>query len=93
MLDKGDAESDHVVTRRLSKMDGAQAPDEPSWAERFFPKGIHPRHEKSMTAIRHSFAALATLLQAELPQNEYRRQVLSKLEVAAMLATKSFSHG
>ena len=59
----------------------------------FYPKGI-PEGAKSLCEdMRKNFADLAEQVVLHVPPGRYRAMVMSKLEEAAALTTKAYSHG
>lgn len=65
---------------------------EEDWANAFYSKKILPEDEPKVAACRDAFAALAKVLQDQLPQGRYRSMVKTLLEQTASMATKAFSH-
>lgn len=63
-----------------------------SWAELFFPKVVKFEDVPHLSNVRNSFGTLADELERELPEGRYKAMVKTKLEEAAMLATKAYTH-
>ena len=65
---------------------------ERNWAEYFYPQGVSEEDKIALEAVRKAFRDAAVALQNEHPAGRYKSLVLTKLEEAAMFATKSFTH-
>jgi hypothetical protein len=66
---------------------------ERNWSYDFEPKGFrNSEDEKKVEDIRQHFVDLADYLQDTLPGGRYSALVKTKLEEAAMFATKAFTH-
>lgn len=63
-----------------------------SWAELFFPKNVKGEDVGKLTDVRNAFAECAAKLEHSLPEGRYKAMVKTKLEEAAMLSTKAFTH-
>lgn len=64
---------------------------ERSWDEYFKMQGVTNEDAESLVEVREWFQKLALGLQEKLPEGRYKSLVRTKLEEAAMFATKSFS--
>lgn len=62
------------------------------WEERFFSKEVSGNGNDFLIATREHFSELADKLETMLPEGRYKALVLTKLEEAAMFASKAFSH-
>lgn len=72
--------------------------DSTPWTRAFNPQSVTPEQQEKIAAVRQGFEELAALLQHTLPDlsgqsARYKAVVKTKLEEAAMFATKSFTHG
>lgn len=65
---------------------------EREWDYDFRSQVLTKEELEKLNLIRDGFAKLANHLQNELPDGRYKSIVRTKLEEAAMFATKSFSH-
>jgi len=65
---------------------------EREWGYDFQPKEISDSDKPVLRDVRTAFETLANALQESLPDGRYKSIVRTKLEEAAMFATKSFSH-
>ena len=63
-----------------------------NWSNLFHPKPVKDHDKESLEATRICFAEAADQLQHLIPKGRYQAMVKSKLEEAAMLATKAFTH-
>jgi len=63
-----------------------------NWDQKFYPQGIKDQDTQLVAGVRDAFAALAVALEQNLPEGRYKSMVLTHLEVAAAMATKSFTH-
>lgn len=70
------------------------ASKERDWTEFFEPKPIEEKFVEDLKTVRRQFQRLAETIQNEvnMPNGRYKSIVLTKLEEAAMFATKAFSH-
>lgn len=62
------------------------------WSDRFDSKEMTPDNLEKARIARIWFKDLANHLENNLPEGEYKKRVLWKLEETAMLTTKSLSH-
>lgn len=60
--------------------------------ERFYPNQLNEDQLKKLADTREAIAALVKHLDAELPGGRCKSIVMTKLEEAAMFATKAISH-
>lgn len=62
------------------------------WSELFYPRGVSLNDTQKLANVRDAFAALATVLESQLPEGRYKAIVKTDLEKLATIATKSFTH-
>lgn len=68
------------------------------WTRAFNPRSITQEQQDKLAGLREGFEKLAAILDHNLPSESgesarYRALVKTKLEEAAMFATKAFTHG
>lgn len=62
------------------------------WDEKFFSKLVDSDYSETIATTKAGFGTLALDLETKLPNGRYKSLVLTKLEEAAMFATKAITH-
>ncbi len=63
-----------------------------AWCEKFAPNNIKAQHLEAFDKQKKLFVSFVSELELLLLDGRYKAIVLTKLEEAAMFATKSFTH-